>query len=76
MTLLPALAEGTFSNERICHELLELCDDKTIMEDRLDDYVDKRMSAKPLTLKNDSFVDDLYSKIANDPNPREIVRQI
>ena len=74
--LLQSLGEGVIAPRRICDEVLHMCKTPTI--ERLDgsDFVSRVMAGKPEIIKNNTFVDDLYKKIAADPNQREIVRGI
>ena len=74
--LLPAIAEGLFSRQRVCDEFLHVCRSPHIIEENVDSYVNNLLSQKPESIKNNTFVDDLYKKIAADSNPRETVRAI
>ena len=75
-SLLPAIAEGIMSPQRICDEYLHLCGSPHITEQNVDDYVSNLLASKPEIIKNNDFVDNLYKKIASDPNKRETVRAI
>ena len=74
--LLPALAGGVISPQRICDETLHLCKSPSIEELNVDNFVQKRLASKPELIKNNTFVDDLYKQIAADSNAREVVRSI
>ena len=74
--LLPAIAEGILSSDRVCDETLHLCASPKIKELDAKTYVDKQINDKPDFIKNNTFVDDLYKQIEQDPNPRETVRSI
>jgi hypothetical protein len=74
--LLPAIAKGVLSPQRVCDEYLHLCSSPEITELSADAYVEMRLNEKPASLKNNDFVDNLYAKIAADPNPRPTKRSI
>lgn len=75
-SLLPAIAQGIMSPQRICDEYLHLCANPHITEQNVDDYVNNLLASKPEIIKNNDFVDNLYKEIASDPNHRETVRAI
>jgi hypothetical protein len=75
-SLLPAIAEGIMSPQRICDEYLHLCGNPHIIEQDVDTYVNNLLASKPEIIKSNDFVDNLYKKISSDPNPRETVRAI
>ena len=74
--LLPAIAEGILSPDRVCDEYLHICNQPHIIEEDIDSYVHNLLSQKPSYIQNNTFIDDLYRKIESDPNPRETVRAI
>ena len=55
---------------------LHLCGNPHIIEQDVDTYVKNLLASKPEIIKSNDFVDNLYKKIASDPNPRETVRAI
>jgi hypothetical protein len=75
-SLLPALTKGVLSPQRICNEYLHLCSHPTITQLNPDDYIDGLLSHKPLSIQDNNFINNLYQKIAEDPNPRETIRSI
>ena len=75
-SLLPALAEGILSSQRVCTEYLNLCDTPNITQLDVNEYVTRVLSDKPESIKNNDFVDSLYDKIKNDKNKRATIRQI
>jgi hypothetical protein len=74
--LLPSIAHGILSPSRVCDEYLHLCKSPHIVEEDVNAYVHDLLQAKPDIIKNNTFVDDLYRKIAADPSTRETVRSI
>lgn len=75
-SLLPAIAEGILSSQRVCTEYMHLCDSPDIGQLDVNDYVKKVLSDKPESIKNNDFVDSLYDKIKSDKNERPTIRQI
>ena len=58
--VLPAIAKGVLSPQRVCDEYLHFCKSPEITELSADAYVEKRLSEKPASLKKNDFVDNLY----------------
>lgn len=56
--------------------MLDICKDPVFVEEDVEDYVKQRLDAKPEMIKSNSYIDDIYKKIAADPNPRETIRSI
>lgn len=52
----------------ICTELVSVCEQKYYDDLDPTQYVKEMLADKPAVIANDSFVDDLYQEIANDPN--------
>lgn len=75
-SVMPALAQGILSPQRVCTEYVHLCKTPQIEEESADAYVLKRISEKPAIIKSNDYVDGLYAKIKADPNPRKTVRSI
>lgn len=75
-SLMPAIAQGILSSQRVCTEYLHLCDTPEITQLDVNDYVARILSDKPKSIKNNDFVDSLYDKIKNDKNERPTIRQI
>jgi len=76
LSVMPVITGGILSPQRICDEHFGFCNSPHITELSAEDYVSKRVSAKPENIKNNQFVNDLYKKIAADPNPRPMRRSI
>ena len=74
--LLPAIGEGLVSPDRICDEFLHVCKGPKIEELSANAYVKKRLDEKPDKIKNNTFLDDVYKQIADDPSARETLRSI
>jgi len=45
--LMPALADGVFSNQRVCNELMKVCKTPKIVELNVNDYVKEKLNSKP-----------------------------
>jgi hypothetical protein len=76
ISLIPSLAAGVLSPQRVCDEVLHLCKSPEIKELSSDQYVKQRIDSKPDIIKNNTFVDDIYKKIKESDQPREIIRSI
>jgi len=76
LSVLPALAEGVLSPQRVCDETFHLCSDPVIDELSADKFVERVIGSKPESLKNNDFVDNLYKKIKEDTSPRPIIRSV
>jgi hypothetical protein len=74
--LLPAIAQGILSPQRICDEYLHLCPKPDIEELDVEAYVYKQLSEKPDIIKNNDFMDKIYQKIAADKNDRKTIKSI
>ena len=75
-SVMPSIEGGIFSPQRICDEHFGFCSSPHITELSAESYVAKRLAAKPENTKDNQFVNNLYKKIAADPNPRPIRRSI
>ena len=75
-SLMPSIESGIFSPQRICDEHFGFCSSPQITELSSESYVNKRLSSKPENIKDNQFVNNLYAKIAADPNTRPIRRSI
>lgn len=73
-SLLPAVAQGILSPQRVCTEYLHLCDTPEITELDVNDYVARILSDKPDSIKNNDYVDSLYDRIKNDEKDRPKIR--
>jgi hypothetical protein len=40
------------------------------------DYVNQKLASKPSSIHDNNFINNLYKKIGEDPNPREKVRSV
>jgi len=76
VSLLPVIANGILSPNRVCDEFLHLCSSPHINELNADDYASKKISEKPDLIKNNDSIDNLYKKIKADLNHRPIRRSI
>ena len=78
VNVLPAIALGELSPQRICDEYFHVCNDPVIRELSADDFVKKRLDAKPKMIDSNDFIDQIYAKIKADPNRanRTIIRSI
>jgi hypothetical protein len=78
LDLLPSVADGILSSQRICDETLGFCKNPKIIEKPVDQDVKRILSTKPDFLNNNDYVDQLYEKIKNDPNKdqRKVRRSI
>jgi hypothetical protein len=61
VSLIPSLTKGVLSPQRICDEVLHLCASPKIVELSAEEYVQKQLNSKPDLIKNNTFIDDLYS---------------
>ena len=59
--VLTSLADGVINDQRICDELLGACKTPHIKELDLDAYVQRVLSTKPESLKNNDYVNNLYA---------------
>ena len=75
-SLLPAIAGGILSTQRVCDEYLHLCPKPDIKELDIEAYVFKVLSEKPDIIKDNNFVDEIYEKIANDKSQRKTIKSI
>lgn len=75
-SVLPAVAEGILSPSRVCDEYLGFCSKPAIIELHENEFVKRVLDSKPESTKNNDYVNNIYKKIAADPNKREIVRSI
>lgn len=75
-SVLPSVEAGIFSPQRICDEHFGFCSNPHITELSAEAYVEKRLAAKPESTRDNQFLNNLYKKIAADPNPRPIKRSI
>lgn len=39
-------------------------------------YIDRVLADKPESIQNDDYVNSLYEKIRNDPNPRPTIKAV
>lgn len=74
--LLPALAKGPFSQDRVCDEWLQVCKAPHIKKLKAEDFVNRVIGAKPDSVSNNTFVNDLYAKIAARKTKGDIVRSV
>ena len=74
--LLPAIANGELSPNRVCNEYFHFCSEPDIQELSLPAFVERVLSDKPDIIKNNDFIQNIYKQIAADPNQRKIVRSI
>lgn len=74
--LLPAVADGILSSQRICDEYLGFCKTPKITELNADDYVKQKIAEKPASIKDNNFVDNIYKQIKESKTPRKTVRSV
>lgn len=66
--LLPAVADGIFSKQRVCDEVLHACPTPHITELSAESYLKRVLDSKPDFLKDNDYIDNIYEKINSDPN--------
>lgn len=67
----PVITDYLLTRDRICTETLGICSTPTIQKIDLETVVNNILATKPLSIRDDNFIDNLYAEIAADPNPRE-----
>ena len=55
-----------FGKNTWCNRKLQLCDHVKVTEIDIHDVVDKILATKPVSLKDDDYIDNLYEDIALD----------
>lgn len=65
-----------FTKDRICNEHLGICKTPVITEINLNDVVKNILATKPVSLKNDDYIQNLYAEMANSNEPRPILRAL
>ena len=70
--LLPSIAEGILSPQRVCDEYLHLCPKPDIKDLDVDAYIFRVLSEKPDIIKSNDYIDKIYEKIASDKDRKKI----
>ena len=75
-----AISNYLMGKDRWCNEILGVCSNMKVDAEDLHDEVDKILSTKPESLKNDDFIDQMYdqmaAEIANGDTDREIIKAV
>ena len=69
--LFPVVSGYLTTRDRICDEYLGWCSQPVYEQIDLNKLVTDMMKTKPLAIRDDNFVNNLYAQIAADSNPRE-----
>ena len=74
--LLPVVAHSILSADYVCHKLFGFCPSPDYVEHPASVDVARILAGKPDSIKNNDYLNKIYAKIRDDPNPRKIVRTV
>jgi len=74
--LFPVLSRYLITRDRVCDEWLGWCSAPVYEAIDLNNLVNDILSTKPLEVRNDNFMNEMYAEIAKDPNPRETIKAV
>lgn len=72
--ILDMITSDLLTELRFCNEFLGLCARPKVETLEFSDFQERVLSTKPDKIKEDDFVNALYSEIYNDPRPRETIQ--
>ena len=72
----PVVEDYILSKDRICNEHFGYCTSPIIEKLDLNQVVDNILATKPVTLKNDDYIQNLYDEIAASTSERPILRAL
>jgi len=69
--MFPVISGYLATRDRVCDEWLGWCSAPVYEQIDLDNLVAEMMATKPLNIRDDNYVNNMYAQIAADPNVRE-----
>lgn len=70
------LSRYLLTRDRVCDEWLGWCSAPVYEQIDLNNLVTDILSTKPLNIRNDDYLDNMYAEITKDNKPREIFKAV